>query len=679
VDIEFEPVGFGFGDPHISTFDRLNFDFQVVGEFTLVEDDDDDLTIQARTSPTIIDEDGTESENASNYTAIGVGLGDETVAIYAGEDEPVYIDGEEVPLGALQTESTANGAINVTNLGDGFFGISLTETGEQIVVQSLEGQNPRVEPRISLSNQRDGNLTGVLGNKDGDPSNDIVAENAVIENPTFAQINGAFADNWRITDPADSQLLREDENLDEINDQNFSPNQLTVAPREIEDAEDTLQASLDDTLANLAEANFFGADEEDTNENGVPDAEEDIAPENGVPDGLDAIVDQVDAEGVNPGLLFNAAVVDLAVTGDESFLASARNAGAGNIAPEVENDVFRIEEDLANGEVVGTVSIQDADDGLENLDIDIIDGNTDVNGDGEAAFAIDGQGQITVNDSGDLAAEAGSDFSLTVEAVDPLGASGTGSITVVKDDPNEDQAPVVTANVVDNIAENSSVGTRIGTALAVNPDDPEADLDFALEGDLDVDGDGTNAFEISEDGVITVADAGDLNFEADFFADQDEPSLTFAVTATQTNEDPLTGSSSTVTVNLIDVEPEDGEPTDFDLDVDGSGQANGAVDGLNILRVLFGLNAETMDTSQAPDNVGQQNIFDNIEVGLEGGNPPLDVDGSGTANGAVDGLNILRVLFGLNAETMDTSQAPDNVGQQNIFDNVDTLIPGAEA
>jgi hypothetical protein len=36
-------------------------------------------------------------------------------------------------------------------------------------------------------------------------------------------------------------------------------------------------------------------------------------------------------------------------------------------------------------------------------------------------------------------------------------------------------------------------------------------------------------------------------------------------------------------------------------------------------------------------------------------------------------------LFGLNAETMDTSQAPDNVGQQNIFDNVDTLIPGAEA
>jgi VCBS repeat-containing protein len=152
------------------------------------------------------------------------------------------------------------------------------------------------------------------------------------------------------------------------------------------------------------------------------------------------------------------------------------------------------------------------------------------------------------------------------------------------------------------------------------------------------------------------------------------------------NGDPLGGTlgdgtpltDGDVTLNVQDptfTVTDDDVPPGFDLDVDESGDANGSVDGLNILRFLFNLGPETMDVSET--DLGPQQVFDNIQEGVGGDNPPLDVDNNEVANGSVDGLNILRVLFDLGPETMDISQAPDGVGQENIFDNVNDLIPEA--
>ncbi|PNW44704.1 UNVERIFIED_CONTAM: hypothetical protein BEN50_12680 [Euhalothece sp. KZN 001] len=191
--------------------------------------------------------------------------------------------------------------------------------------------------------------------------------------------------------------------------------------------------------------------------------------------------------------------------------------------------------------------------------------------------------------------------------------------------------------------------------------DPDGDfLEFTIvDGNEDIDGDGILPFVIESDGfdvgLIFVDDIDDLQLADEFF-------LTVEVS----------DGEFTNTAEII-IEIEETLPP-FNLDVDSSGIANGSVDGLNILRVLFNLGPETMDSSQAAEGVGQQNIFDHIQEGIDNA---LDVDNSGATNGSVDGLNILRVLANLGPEQIDTSPAADGIGQQNIFDNIQTLdIPG---
>jgi Ca2+-binding RTX toxin-like protein len=60
----------------------------------------------------------------------------------------------------------------------------------------------------------------------------------------------------------------------------------------------------------------------------------------------------------------------------------------------------------------------------------IASGNTDADGDGNAAFAIARDGTVTVNDPADLDAEAQPSFTLTIEASDAAGNTGTGEVTV---------------------------------------------------------------------------------------------------------------------------------------------------------------------------------------------------------------------------------------------------------
>jgi hypothetical protein len=149
---------------------------------------------------------------------------------------------------------------------------------------------------------------------------------------------------------------------------------------------------------------------------------------------------------------------------------------------------------------------------------------------------------------------------------------------------------VVAVNAVDNLAEGTSEGTEVGTAIAVDPDGDDLTLSLAPvevaegEGRFDVDGDGTNAFEINEEGEITVADADDLDFDADIFADladNEQPSLTFNVVATEDTDQELTGQDQ-VTIGLFE------QPEGANIDIDGNGEVTGLTDGILIARSLIG-------------------------------------------------------------------------------------------
>ncbi|PNW53701.1 UNVERIFIED_CONTAM: hypothetical protein BEN50_09655 [Euhalothece sp. KZN 001] len=879
IEMILNPASFGFGDPHVSSFDRNNFSFQVVGEFTVVEstDENNPLTIQVRTSPTI-EENGESSDSLSNYTAIATEVNGDTIALYAGEENPVFINGENV--------SDLN-ETPVTDLDNGLFQINLDEAGEErIVVQVFEN---RIDPRVFLSEERNGNIAGVFGDKDGNPNDDFtLRDGTILPNPTFDQINNQFAQSWRTTDPANSLLLREGENLAEINDTNFPAREITL---------EVLEEQL-------------GTDR------------------------FNDIVQQVEAAGLTEGFLRTAAIIDFATTNDDSFITSALNVAANNGTPQVEDAIFSIEPNANAEDVVGELSIRDGDDQLNSLTLSILQGNDDLDQDEESPFAVSVvevdeqfQPRLTVNDPDDLEPE----MSLTVQATDPLGATDTGLITIVQND-DLDQDPILRVTVSD-VDENSPVGTNVGRARSIDPEGENVTLSLNAVDDLDADG--KEAFQINpETGLITVADPDDLNFEdqdsftfnvaatdgentteeevtvnindlqtevdvtlnllnsdesaieenrlvvgenffveilvsaddpsgistfsanlnfdeqsldvltpqfdtpsdlinakldfdparvatfsegmitlsggtVDAVTDEDQDGVadnviganntperfaivemeavatteegTLTLTVPGENEDgrsigaalgngtPLTNEDITLNletetltveednnppvlnnqsfsvnenseertlIGTIDAEDADGDdltfsfgdvlPTDvdqdeqlpfaldensgaltvadpddlnveiqdtfnfdvvatdpanaqatgtvtvnvnpprFSLDVDNNGDANGSVDGLNLLRVLFNLNPETMDTSQT--DLTQQQVFDNIQQGLEGDNPLLDVDNSGEANGSVDGLNLLRVLFNLNPETMDTSQT--DLTQQQVFDNI---------
>jgi len=97
------------------------------------------------------------------------------------------------------------------------------------------------------------------------------------------------------------------------------------------------------------------------------------------------------------------------------------NGGNGNEPPTVNDAAFTVPEDASAGTDVGQVEAED--DGTVEA-FDITNGNADVDGDDNNAFAIDDSGQITVADADDLVADSDNDpFSLSVTATDDEGAT----------------------------------------------------------------------------------------------------------------------------------------------------------------------------------------------------------------------------------------------------------------
>jgi hypothetical protein len=163
---------------------------------------------------------------------------------------------------------------------------------------------------------------------------------------------------------------------------------------------------------------------------------------------------------------------------------------------------------------------------------------------------------------------------LTVEAVDPLGASGTGSVTVVEDDP-EPQRPIITLDGPFTVAEDAAVGTEVFTVEATDPDEGDEIATFDITGgNTDVDGDGEAAFAIDDDGVVTVQDADDLEADTNF---------NLEVVATDDSDQAL--ESNPVTFGVEVTAAPDGNLT---YDITGTGDLQASFDGTLALRYIFG-------------------------------------------------------------------------------------------
>lgn len=183
-----------------------------------------------------------------------------------------------------------------------------------------------------------------------------------------------------------------------------------------------------------------------------------------------------------------------------------------------------VEENVA-GAVIGAVSVADVDAG-ESFTYMVSDGRFEV---------VDGELQLKAGQSLNHESEPTVDVQIT--ATDSGNESFPKTFTITVQDVNEFD-PMVTAATL-AMDENSAKDTVVGTVVATDNDTSQT-LSYAITG-----GDPGGAFAINGSGVITVANASLLDFEA-------TPQFLLNVTASD-NGAPSRSGSATITVNLNDL------------------------------------------------------------------------------------------------------------------------------
>jgi hypothetical protein len=152
---------------------------------------------------------------------------------------------------------------------------------------------------------------------------------------------------------------------------------------------------------------------------------------------------------------------------------------------------------------VGTVTATDPDN--NPLTYSLTAGNLDGDGDNIKAFSISNAGLITVADPDDISSQT-DPFNLTVTVRDG-NLTDTAAITVNLTNPAN--RPPVVNDAIFSLPKTSPNGTVVGTINATDPDNNPLTYSI-LGGNSDNDGDNTQAFGISNTGVITVTDADDV-------------------------------------------------------------------------------------------------------------------------------------------------------------------------
>ena len=309
------------------------------------------------------------------------------------------------------------------------------------------------------------------------------------------------------------------------------------------------------------------------------------------------------------------------------------------IFPE-EPITLTIDENSADGTAVGDPVVAVNEDTGQTLDYSIIGGNF------SNVFAIDGIGQITVNNSALLDFESRPSYTLTLRVQDvggtSAGATDTVQVTVNVNDVNEPPTLDPVGNL--SVEENAPNGTSVVTLSAIDPDtnDPP---NFAITG-----GTGVGVFAIdATSGEITVADSEALDFET-----QTEFQLDILLTDSGS---PVSQITETITIAVND----DNEAPVF-LDAPG-GDPLPDGESFSVDLPETAVNGDPVIALEAIDG----DVGDVVSYSITSGNNgafAIDANGNITVNN--DG----QIDFDTTPSFTLIVQAQDNNGSQSEFDTV---------
>jgi hypothetical protein len=180
--------GGAWGDPHYTTSDGAHYDFQQVGEFVMVQSKTPGgIVVQVRQEPY------NASTFVSSFSAVAAQVGQHRVGLYLGQDPPLHVDGVQTDPGC---------GINFED------GSKIVTTGDAYEVDWASGESLQVrlhetflDVNVALAASDAGSVQGLLGNFDGDPTNDYAArDGTVYPQPIAAQtLYGLFSSQWRLS------------------------------------------------------------------------------------------------------------------------------------------------------------------------------------------------------------------------------------------------------------------------------------------------------------------------------------------------------------------------------------------------------------------------------------------------------------------------------------------------
>ncbi|MFG1342654.1 tandem-95 repeat protein, partial [Xanthobacter autotrophicus] len=209
------------GDPHLTTFDGLFYDFQAVGEFVLARGEDFEIQVRQEAIGT----------SASANTAIAMRFDDNVVSVYAKPDGHVVINGEEVEIGLGETVAIGGGSIHRF---DFWHSNDPNTTVYEVVDENGNGYWVNIyggilHVRAFLAEDSAGAVEGLLGNANGTLSDDLALADGTVLGTTVASqmLYGEYADSWRVTQADTLFIYGAGESTETFTDRSFPSDVVT--------------------------------------------------------------------------------------------------------------------------------------------------------------------------------------------------------------------------------------------------------------------------------------------------------------------------------------------------------------------------------------------------------------------------------------------------------------------
>lgn len=204
------------GDPHLRTLDELYYDFQAYGEFTALKATAGDLEIQVR------QEDYNNTGVATVNTGVAVRMGSDVVCVLVNPNR-LYVN-KVLKTDAFTSLPLSNGTTLTKDGND----LTLTNAQNEKVAIQWRGGFYLLDYLVTLKASRAGQVSGLLGNFDGTPGNDLMLSTGAAVNRFTDNITGPYADSWRIQQAQSLFVYEAGKTTDSYTNRNFPRTSVTL-------------------------------------------------------------------------------------------------------------------------------------------------------------------------------------------------------------------------------------------------------------------------------------------------------------------------------------------------------------------------------------------------------------------------------------------------------------------